>query len=173
MYPELQNLIECQKTVYGGEANEKVLLSYESLINLHLVKRDYAEALRDVLKIISLHKQMHGNDVKDSTLAGYLIKLGFINHLLKRYDDAIRTLKDSESMLKKLPQTDPNVKAYTKELNDLRVAVLKEKMDYDKQFKKPLLARIRPDTPMKMAIWASILFGVTGMVAYTLLKRRH
>ena len=148
-----------------------MLISYDVLINLHLTKRDYGEALRDIIKVITLHKQMHGNDVKDIKMASYLLKLGVINHLLKRYDDAIRTLKDSENMLKKMPKDDQIVKELTKELNDLRTAVLKEKFEYDKQFKKPLLARIKPDTPAKMAIWVSLL-GISGMIAFTLLKKR-
>lgn len=50
---------------------------------------------------------------------------------------------------------------------------VKEKNEYEKQFIKPLSQRVIPDTPLKMAILASVLAGIAGVATYVILKRRQ
>ena len=43
----------------------------------------------------------------------------------------------------------------------------------DKKTKKPLLQKVIPDTPLKIAVWASIFAGIAGIAAYIILRKRQ
>ena len=55
----------------------------------------------------------------------------------------------------------------------VRTKILKEKYEHDKKFRKPLMTRIMPDTPLKMAVWATVFAGITGFAAFVILKKRN
>ena len=52
-----------------------------------------------------------------------------------------------------------------------RAEMVKEKKEYEKQFTKPLLQRVVPDTPLKIAVWTTVLAGITGLTTYAIIKR--
>ncbi len=41
------------------------------------------------------------------------------------------------------------------------------------EVKKPILKRIMPDTPGKVALWAAVVAGIAGFAAYTILKKKQ
>lgn len=45
-------------------------------------------------------------------------------------------------------------------------------MEYDKLFRKPLMTRLYPNTPMKKVMYFALFAGMTGTIAFMLMKKR-
>eukprot|EP00347_Sterkiella_histriomuscorum_P011968 403370407 len=112
-------------------------------------------------------------EVDDKALGQYLAQCAFIQRKLEKYEDAIRQLDEAYRIFKKIQHTDPEVKRLCETFAKERAQFFKEKNAHEKQFTKPIIQRVIPDTPIKMAIWASVLAGIAGAATYIYLKRRQ
>lgn len=76
-------------------------------------------------------------------------------------------------IFKKLQATDANAKQLFEAYSVERKNFLNDKKLSEKSTTKPLLTRIMPDTPVKMAVWATVIAGVAGAAAYIVMKKRE
>eukprot|EP00347_Sterkiella_histriomuscorum_P010167 403377348 len=171
--PLWEKLIRIQKEINGGENNQKVLQLYEALSQVHLMSQKFTDALLITQKVITVYKALNGQEVDDKALGQYLAQCAFIQRKLEKYDDAIRQLDEAQRIFKKIQHTDPEVKRLYETYAKERAEFVKEKNAHEKQFTKPISQRVIPDTPIKMAIWATVLAGIAGAATYVYLKRRQ
>jgi hypothetical protein len=73
--------------------------------------RLFKEALINNLRLISIYKELNGQDVCDKVLAQYIMRTAYINFFLQKFDDALRNLSGAEKIYKKLAPSDPEAKA--------------------------------------------------------------
>eukprot|EP00347_Sterkiella_histriomuscorum_P004296 403360988 len=171
--PLWEKLIIIQKEINGGENNQKVLQLYEALSQVHLMSSKFTDALLITQKVITVYKALNGQEVDDKALGQYLAQCAFIQRKLEKYEDAIRQLDEAYRIFKKIQHIDPEVKRLCETFAKERAQFVKEKNAHEKKFTKPIIQRVIPDTPIKMAIWASVLAGIAGAATYIYLKRRQ
>ena len=130
------------------------------------------EALIVSQKRLSIYKNLNGSDVVDKTLVGFLFDLGLINFRLKKFDDAIEIWKEGEKLIKKV-KPDEETKLIEAQLKNAVVTAQKEKgVENQPQEGKTMKQRLAPDTPLKVALWATFFAGIAGITAYVILKKK-
>ena len=77
-YVLVEKLIRIQIELNGGENNTKVLMSYDMLFTLNIIKQAFSESLKIIHKQISIYNNIHGSDIDERSLALYQIKLAFV-----------------------------------------------------------------------------------------------
>ena len=92
---------------------------------------------------------------------------------MQKFNDAVRIIGEAEKIAKKLQKTDPTgATRLIKELAELSKEINKSKAEYDKLHAKPFLQKVIPDTPVKVAVWATIFAAIAGTAAYVILKKK-
>jgi hypothetical protein len=67
----VEKLIRIQIELNGGENNAKVLLSYDMLFTLNIIKQAFSESLKIILKQIDIYNRIHGSNRDERSLALY------------------------------------------------------------------------------------------------------
>ena len=176
--PKLERLIRILKDIHGGENNQKVLQCYQNMMDMQFATAMLSEALLTVQKKISIYKALNGNDVVDKVLIQYIVELGALHQKLKKNDDAIRNLNEGLKLCKQLLQRQPDqeIKDYETEINKLIEQYKKEGTSVKGskvQSKKSLKQSLIPDSPLKIALWATFFAGVAGLTAYAIMKKKN
>ncbi|CDW73541.1 tpr repeat-containing protein [Stylonychia lemnae] len=171
--PLWEKLIRITKEINGGENSQKMIQFYQALAEIFIVLKKNTEALLLTQKVITIYKALNGQEVEDQSLGQLIAQCAFLHKNLNKFNDAISLLDEALRIFKKLQATDQAAKrmhgVYTME----RIKFVREKKEYDKQFTKPILQRVVPDTPLKVAIWTTVLASLAGVATYVIMKKRE
>lgn len=132
-----------------------------------------ADALLTFEKVIGIYKTLNGSDIEDQSLAGYLVQCHYIQRALGKHDDGLRLLDESLKIMKKLAPTDPQIKKAYEQLTQERAKILKEKQVSAKGDQKSFMQKMLPDTPAKVAVWATLIASLAGTAAYFIMKKKQ
>lgn len=145
--------------------------AYEMIMTIDQFQQNFDQAAFHTLKIISIYKSLNEKN-EDSYLGMMLLNLAAIQMHQEKWGDCHNSFNECEKIFKKLPPTDPEARQLIQQHKELKEQYLKVKADYDKKNTKPLMQRVLPDTPLKMAIWAGVFASVAGIAAYAIMKKR-
>lgn len=171
----MEKLIRTLKEIHGGENHQKIEQCYQVLCEMYMQVGDNNQALKLIQKKISIHKALNGADTVDRSLVSYIIELGFVNFRLRKFDDAIQNFKEAEKIYSKMPEGEDKgnpqefalqIKKYIEEAN-------KQKNAAGASSTKTLRQRLFPDTPVKMAVYATVFAGIAGLVAFAIFKKKN
>ena len=133
------------------------------------------EALITNQRLTSIYKELNGQDVQDKTLANYITRSSIINFFLQKFDDSLRNLNEAEKILKKLAPTDPEAKEALASIQVNKKTFEEKRKEFENLKPKQLKAKSKliPDTPLKIALLATVVAGIVGTAAFLILKKRN
>ena len=127
----MQKLIRVLKEIHGGENNQKILNCYEHLYDIYLQLKMYQEDILIIQKKITIYKALNGQDIEDLTMVKFILQLGSCYRVLTKYDDALRSYRSAEKIIKKLAATDPEAKREEAPIKKVIEDLLKEQATQD------------------------------------------
>lgn len=133
----------------------------------------YSENILNIQKKITVYKALNGQDVEDINIARYLLQLGTVYRALKKYDDALRSYKESEKIIKRIAPTNPEAKLEEAPIKKVIEETLKEKAKNEGKDGKQVQPRALPNSNYKIAMYATVCVAAAGLIAYAVMKKRQ